>query len=303
MLTRELFLYLSRQSSIRKWVETSESLKKVTRRFVAGETLEEELAVCARLQQEGIFSSLDHLGENVNSLEEAAGSRDAYLEALDQIGARGLPSTISLKLTQMGLDFSEDACLENVRILVRRANKAGTRIEIDMESTAYTDRTLNLVERLADECGCIRAVIQAYLFRSAADIDRLNQLGIPVRLCKGAYHEPNSAAFADKREVDRNYLKLMKTLLDRGVYPAIATHDEDIQNEAQRYRRERGYAADRFEFQMLYGIRRDLQRRLVSEGYRVRVYVPYGTAWYPYFMRRLAERPANVGFLLRNYFK
>ncbi len=203
----------------------------------------------------------------------------------------------------MGLDLSEQACIENVRTLVARAKPAGIRIEIDMESTAYTERTLKVVEQLADECGCIRAVIQAYLFRSEADIDRLNLLGIPVRLCKGAYHEPHSAAFADKREVDRNYLKLMKTLLDRGNYPAIATHDEDIQNEAQRYRRERGFGADKFEFQMLYGIRRDLQRRLVSEGYRVRVYIPYGTAWYPYFMRRLAERPANVTFLLRNYFK
>ena len=284
-------------------METAESSRKLIRRFVAGETLEDELAVCARLQSEGIFSSLDHLGENVTSLDEAAASRDAYLEALDQIAARGLTSTISVKLTQMGLDFSEDACLENVRALVLRAKPAGTRIEIDMESTAYTDRILKTVERLAQECGCIRAVIQAYLFRSAADIERMNQMGIPVRLCKGAYHEPHSAAFAGKKDVDRNYLKLMKTLLDRGAYPAIATHDEDIQNEAQRYRRERGIGADKFEFQMLYGIRRDLQRRLVSEGYRVRVYVPYGTAWYPYFMRRLAERPANAMFLIRNFFK
>jgi proline dehydrogenase len=300
---RDFFLYLSRQGWIRKWMETAESSRKLTRRFVAGETLEDELAVCAQIQSQGLLSSLDHLGENVTSLDEAAVSRDAYLEALDQIAARGLTSTISVKLTQMGLDFSEDACLENVRALVRRAKSAGTRIEIDMESTAYTDRTLKTVERLADECGCIRAVIQACLFRSAADIDRLNQLGIPVRLCKGAYLEPATAAFADRKEVDRNYLKLMKTLLDRGTYPAIATHDEDMQNEAQRYRRERGIGADKFEFQMLYGIRRDLQRRLAGEGYRVRVYVPYGTAWYPYFMRRLAERPANAMFLIRNFFK
>jgi proline dehydrogenase len=300
---RDFFLFLSRQGWIRKWMETAESSKKLTRRFVAGETLEDELAVCTRLQSEGMLSSLDHLGENVNSLDEAAGSRDFYLEALDQIAASGLTSTISVKLTQMGLDFSEDACLENVRVLVHRAKPAGTRIEIDMESTAYTERTIKIVERLAEECGCIRAVIQAYLFRSAADIEHMNQLGIPVRLCKGAYHEPHTAAFADKKDVDRNYLKLMKTLLDHGAYPAIATHDEDIQNEAQRYRRERGIGADKFEFQMLYGIRRDLQRRLADEGYRVRVYVPYGTAWYPYFMRRLAERPANAMFLIRNFFK
>jgi proline dehydrogenase len=284
-------------------MESANASKMLTRRFVAGETLEDELAVCARLQSEGMLSSLDHLGENVRSLDEAAASRDFYLEALDQIAARALPSTISVKLTQMGLDFSEDACSENVRALVRRAQSAGTRIEIDMESSAYTERTLKIVERLAEECGCIRAVIQAYLFRSEADIERLNQMGIPVRLCKGAYLEPTSAAFAEKKDVDRNYLKLMKMLLDRGTYPALATHDEDIQNEAQRYRRERGIGADKFEFQMLYGIRRDLQRRLAGEGYRVRVYVPYGTAWYPYFMRRLAERPSNAMFLIRNFFK
>jgi proline dehydrogenase len=203
----------------------------------------------------------------------------------------------------MGIDLSEDVSLENVRALVRRAKPSGIRIEIDMESTAYTERTLKTVERLAEECGCIRAVIQAYLFRSEADIQHMNHLGIPVRLCKGAYHEPHSAAFADKKDVDRNYVKLMKTLLDHGTYPAIATHDEGIQNEAERYRRERGVGTDKFEFQMLYGIRRDLQRRLAGDGYRVRVYVPYGTAWYPYFMRRLAERPANAMFLARNFFK
>jgi proline dehydrogenase len=308
LTVRDFFLFLSRQGWLRKWMETSESSKKLTRRFVAGETLEDELAVCAQLQSEGIFSSLDHLGENVTSIEEAAASRDFYLDALDKIAARGLTSTISVKLTQMGIDLSgnglaEDVSLENVRALVRRAKPSGTRIEIDMESTAYTERTLKTVERLAEECGCIRAVIQAYLFRSEADIEHMNQLGIPVRLCKGAYHEPHSAAFADKKDVDRNYVKLMKTLLDRGTYPAIATHDEAIQREAQRYRRERGIGTDKFEFQMLYGIRRDLQRRLAGESYRVRVYVPYGTAWYPYFMRRLAERPANAMFLARNFFK
>lgn len=302
-MIRSFFLLLSRQKWLRQWMETSPAAKKLTRRFVAGETLEDELDACAGLAKDGIFSTLDHLGENVNSLEEAARARDAYLEALDRIAALGLPSTISLKLTQMGLDFSEESCLDNVRALTRKAQLTGSRVEIDMESTAYTDRTLRVAEAAAADCGCIRAVIQAYLFRSAADIERLNQLRIPVRLCKGAYHEPHSAAFAAKREVDRNYLKLMKILLDHGNYPALATHDESIQNEAQRYRRERGIAADRFEFQMLYGIRRDLQRRLAGEGYRVRVYVPYGTAWYPYFMRRLAERPANLVFLLRNYFR
>ena len=302
-MTRGLFRFLARQDWLRKRMETSPAARKITRRFVAGETLDEGIEVCARLDSAKCFSSLDHLGENVTSVEEAAGAREAYLEALDRIAVRKLASTISLKLTQMGLDFSEEACLENVRVLVRRADLAGTRIEIDMESSAYTDRTLRVVERVAGECGCVRAVIQAYLFRSAADIERLNRLRIPVRLCKGAYLEPHSAAFAEKRAVDRNYLELMKALLDRGTDPALATHDERIQGEALRYVRERGLAKEKFEFQMLYGVRRDLQRRLADQGYRVRVYVPYGTAWYPYLMRRLAERPANALFLLRNLFR
>jgi len=281
-------------------METSPVSKKFTRRFVAGETLDDEIAVCERLERENVCASLDHLGENVTTLEEAAQSRDSYLEALERITAHRLPATVSIKLTQFGLDLSEDACLENVRKLATRARETGSRVEIDMESSAYTDRTLTIVSKIAAEFGCARSVIQAYLFRSAADIDRLNREGIPVRLCKGAYDEPRSVAFAGKREVDRNYLALMKTLLDQGTYPAIASHDEMILDEAFRYARERKIAPDKFEFQMLYGIRRDLQKRIVDLGYRLRLYVPYGTAWYPYFMRRLAERPANVFFLARN---
>jgi proline dehydrogenase len=284
-------------------METSAAARKITQRFIAGESLEQELLVCTRLRSENILSTLDHLGENVTSLAEAAASRDAYLLALDQLAVSNIQATISLKLTQMGLDFSEDACLDNVRALARKADEAGTRLEIDMESTAYTDRTLHIVERVAGDCGCVRAVIQAYLFRSESDIERMNRLRIPVRLCKGAYHEPHSAAFPRKKDVDRNYVKLMHTLLDEGTEPAVATHDQRIQAEARRYVRERGIGPERFEFQMLYGIRRDLQRGLAADGYRVRVYVPYGTAWYPYFMRRLAERPANALFLLRNLFR
>ncbi len=289
-------------------METSSASKKFTRRFIAGETLDDALAICADLAREGIWSTLDHLGENVTSIEEAAVSRDAYFEALAGIQARGLPSTVSMKLTQLGLDLSEDTCLEHVRQLAARAKAGGGAIEVDMESTAYTDRTLAIVEqvnadRVKNESGDVRCVIQAYLLRSAADIDRMNRLAIPVRLCKGAYDEPASVAFAEKRDVDRNYLALMKKLLDQGKYPAIATHDEIIIGEAFRYARERKIGPDQFEFQMLYGIRRDLQRRIVDLGYRLRLYVPYGTAWYPYFMRRLAERPANVLFVARNLFR
>jgi proline dehydrogenase len=298
-MMRQAFLFLSTQKGMRKWMETSPVARSMTRRFIAGLTLEDELAVCADLAAKKTFATLDHLGENVKSLAEAEASRDAYLTALDEIAKRGLPATVSIKLTQFGLDLSNDACFENVHALAERATANGTRIEIDMESTAYTDRTLAIVEKI----GSARAVIQAYLYRRAADIARLNELKIPVRLCKGAYNEPATAAFPGKADVDRSFLKLMKLLLDKGTYPAIASHDETILGEAFRYARERKIAPENFEFQMLYGIRTDLQQRIIDLGYRLRVYVPYGEAWYPYFMRRLAERPANVLFLAKNFFK
>jgi proline dehydrogenase len=298
MTLRHFFLFLSEQKGLRRWMETSPLSKKFTRRFVAGETLNDAIQVVETLECEKIHATLDHLGENVSSIAEAAASRDAYLEALGRLA--NLPATVSIKLTQFGLDLDPDACLENVRQLAVKALRQSSRVEIDMESSAYTDRTLGVVQHIAREFGCTRCVIQAYLMRSAADIERMNQLAIPVRLCKGAYDEPPSLAYAEKRDVDRNYVTLMKTLLDHGAYPAIATHDEAIVGEAFRYVRERKIAPDRFEFQMLYGIRADLQRRIVDLGYTLRLYIPYGTAWYPYFMRRLAERPANVVFLLRN---
>jgi proline dehydrogenase len=302
-MMRRFFLFLSGHRGARRWMETSSVSKKFTRRFIAGETLDQALIVCADLAREGIWSTLDHLGENVTSAEESAASRDAYLDALAGIEAHGLPATVSLKLTQLGLDLNEERCFDNVRQLAVKAKAASGRVEIDMESSAYTDRTLQIAERAAAEFDCVRCVIQAYLFRSSVDIDRMNRLAVPVRLCKGAYNEPATVAFGEKREVDRNYLALMKTLLEQGNYPAIATHDERIIGEAFRYARERKIGPEKFEFQMLYGIRRDLQRRIVDLGYRLRLYVPYGTAWYPYFMRRLAERPANVLFVVRNLFR
>ena len=249
------------------------------------------------------MTSLDHLGENVHQLAEADAAREAYLAALGRIAEAGLPATVSMKLTALGLDLSEDAARRNTAALVARAKDIGTRIEMDMESTDYTVRTLKILREMHGRGGPVRAVIQAYLHRSAEDIDQLSREGIPVRLCKGAYKEPAELAYPSKREVDLNYVKLMKKLLDDGTYPAIASHDEAILDEAIRYVRERNYSPDRFEFQMLYGIRRTLQARIVKEGYRLRVYVPYGEAWYPYFMRRLAERPANVLFLVRNLFR
>jgi proline dehydrogenase len=284
-------------------METSSAAERVTSRFIAGHTLEREVAVCRRLNAEGILASLDHLGESVKSLEEAERSRDAYLGALDQIATLSLKATVSVKLTQLGLDFSETECRANVEQLVRRAKAIGTTVEIDMESSEYVDRTLALVSDLHIRFGSVRAVIQAYLYRSESDIEDLCRQSIPVRLCKGAYKEPSDVAFPNKADVDRNYVRLMTKLFEQGTYPAIASHDERIIQQSVQYVKERNITPDRFEFQMLYGIRRDLQRRLVADGNRLRLYVPYGDAWYPYFMRRLAERPANVVFLVRNLLK
>jgi proline dehydrogenase len=301
MWTRHLLLKLSENRTLRKWMETSPKAKVLTGRFIAGTTLEDELAVCASLEQQRVWAALDHLGENVTTLAEASQAADAYITALDAIAARKLNATVSIKVTQFGLDLSEEACLANVRRLVSKAASTASRVEIDMESSRYTDRTLEIAVK-ASEAGPVRCVIQAYLHRSLADVERMNRHAIPVRLCKGAYDEPRTVAYPSKADVDRHYVELMRLLLDRGAYPAIATHDPRILEEAVAYTRARGIGAERFEFQMLYGIRRDLQRRLVSQGYRLRLYVPYGAAWYPYFMRRLAERPANVAFVARSLF-
>lgn len=302
-MLRSLLLVLSRQPWLRHWIETSPAAERLTSRFVAGPTLEREVAVCQKLNADGYLATLDHLGESVTSLEEAERSRDAYLAALNQIADLKLNATISVKLTQLGLDFSEADCRANVECLAARAQSMGRMVEVDMESSGYVDRTLALVSGLHSKFGCVRAVIQAYLHRSANDVESLCRQAIPLRLCKGAYRESANVAFARKRDVDANYVRLMHQLFDHGTYPAIATHDENILNRAISYIRERKISPDRFEFQMLYGVRRDLQRRLAAEGYQLRLYVPYGDAWYPYFMRRLAERPANVLFLARNLLK
>ena len=284
-------------------METSPAADRLTSRFVAGSTIEREVAVCQKLNADGYLATLDHLGESVNSLAEAEKSRDAYLAALDHIAKLNLKATVSIKLTQLGLDYSEADCRANVECLVTRAKSIGSMVEVDMESSVYVDRTLALVSDLHARYGSVRAVIQAYLYRSESDIHNLCKQSIPVRLCKGAYRESSDVAFPRKKDVDANYVRLMFELFDHGAYPAIASHDENILDRALSYIRERKIASDRFEFQMLYGVGRDLQRRLVAAGYRVRLYVPYGDAWYPYFMRRLAERPANVIFLARNLLK
>jgi proline dehydrogenase len=300
-MLRRTLLQLSQNHWMRQWMENSPLSRKLTSRFVAGNVLADGIQVLQKLANERITGTLDFLGENVHSLAEAAQSRDCYLLALDSIEKARLPATVSIKLTQFGLDFSEEACCENVLAVVKRAQEMNSRVEVDMESSEYTDRTLKLVHHIQQHFkGHVRAVIQAYLYRSENDIRALSEQEIPVRLCKGAYRESAEKAFPRKSEVDANYLKLMKQLLDHGAYPAIASHDDRIIREAFRYIEEQKIAPERFEFQMLYGIRRDLQRQVVEKGYRLRLYVPYGDAWYPYFMRRLAERPANVLFLAKN---
>jgi len=293
-MLRSILLYLSQQQALRRWMETSALARPLTRRFVAGETLEEAVAACRAIHREGMAVALDHLGENVTTAVESQASLVESLKAVREIADQRLRATVSIKLTQFGLDLDTAFCRENVAPLVAAARQAGTGVEVDMESSGYVDRTLAIVEDLHGRYGCVRAVIQAYLYRSEEDIRRLCAARIPVRLCKGAYREPPSVAFPAKAQVDENYLRLGRVLLTAGIDPALATHDERMLALV------RGLSPDRFEIQMLYGVRRDLQRRLVAEGYRVRLYLPYGEAWYPYLMRRLAERPANLWFVLRS---
>lgn len=293
-MTRRIFLALSQSATLRDFMERSPLARKLNRRFIAGVTLDEEIGACSDLAAEGIWSTMDHLGENVTSLADGVAARGAYMQALDAIAARKLPATISLKLTALGLDISEDAAVAHLRALAARAKEAGSRVEVDMEDTRYTETTVRIVETVGRETGVIRVAIQAYLYRTPADIDRLNRARVMVRLCKGAYIE--STAMPKKSDVDAAYLTLAKKLLAEGTYPALATHDERIIEGILELRPN----PETFEWEMLHGVRRDLQRALVQRGYRVRVYVPYGSQWYRYFMRRLAERPANIWFLLKN---
>lgn len=281
-------------------MERSRLAGRMAQRFVAGDGLAAALETGRRVNSQGLLVTFDHLGENVTSLDEAAASREVYLELLNEISRHGIHANVSIKLTQFGIDLSESVCRENVQQLVRRAADLGNFVRIDMESSAYTDRILAFTADLHARFGSVGTVIQSYLYRSREDVARLSDRHIRVRLCKGAYLEPPSVAFRRKSEVDENFLALMRMLLERGAYPAIATHDERMIDATREFAHKHGIPRGGFEFQMLYGIRRDLQRRLAAEGYGVRLYIPFGKAWYPYFMRRLAERPANLLFLARN---
>jgi len=301
-MLRSTLLYLSNQPRVFRFVRNNGFAKKFARRFVAGETLDDALSAVRALNARGITASLDLLGESVTNEREARAAESAYLNVLDRIHEERLNANVSVKLTAMGLDISEELCVAIMHDVLGRAQAYRTFVRLDMEASAYTERTLRLFEErlyptYKENVGI---VLQSYLYRTWSDVERAIKLQCRVRLCKGAYKEPAAVAYPEKREVDANYIKCMHALLEEGNYPGIATHDPAIIAEAKRFVAEKGIDRSRFEFQMLYGIRRDMQDQLVREGYRMRVYVPFGTQWYPYLMRRLAERPANVAFITGN---
>ncbi len=304
-MLRSSLLYLSRQQRIFDFVKNVGFARKMASRFVAGETIATALAAVEQLNAKGITASLDLLGESVSSEAEARDTGRQYLEILDRIEQKKLQANVSVKLTALGQDISDALGLDVVRQVLDRAKQYKSFVRLDMESSAYTDRTLDTFEQTLypDYPENVGVVLQSALRRTLDDVERANRLKCRVRICKGAYLEPATVAFPDKADVDRNYVEAMHRLMEHGNYPGIATHDEVIINEAKRFAKERGIASDRFEFQMLYGVRRDLQEQIVKEGYRIRVYVPFGSQWYPYLMRRLAERPANIAFMAGNIVK
>jgi proline dehydrogenase len=299
---RSAFIALSRNQSFRKFAEHSTLGGKLSSRFVAGLEIEDALRVCKQVNQQGMHVTLDSLGESVSTAAEAHRAANIYHQLLDQIAARKLDANISVKLTQMGLT-QDPALAEEIAVsLAQHAQAAGNFLRIDMEDSALTQVTLDIVRRIharSELRGSIGIVIQSYLYRSQADIEQLIAEGIRVRLCKGAYKEPGEVAFPKKSDVDANYVKLGNMLLQSPIYHGLATHDEKMIDAAKSFVRDRNIDRSHFEFQMLFGVRRDLQRKLIAEGYNVRVYIPFGREWYPYFMRRLAERPANVFFIAK----
>ncbi|MGE5243806.1 MAG: proline dehydrogenase family protein [Betaproteobacteria bacterium] len=297
------FFHTLAQSSTLKRMASAYGMRRPTsfaRRFIAGESSEEAIAAARAVEGRGLMLTLDHLGESVGNLAEADAATREYIGVIDAVIASGIGRNISVKLTQLGLDVDKATAIDNLRKILDRAEPAGFFVRIDMENSPYTDVTLEIFETLWQQgYREVGVVLQSALYRTEKDLQRINALGARVRLVKGAYREPKSVAYQKKAEVDAAYARLATTLLAEGHYPAIATHDPAMIDLARRVARERAIPADRYEFQMLYGIRRDLQTALVAEGYRLRVYIPFGREWFPYFMRRLGERPANIGFVLR----
>ena len=302
-MLRTLLLELGKSPRLRRWITSSGTTRRLAQRFVPGEELAAALEAARKSNHAGMTASLDHLGENVLTREDAERARAAYTQALDGIAAENIDANISLKLTHIGLDLGDEFCVEQLRAVTGRAMEHRNFVRVDMEGSAYTDRTLQIIKQTRSETEAVGTVIQAYLYRSEADIRELLSIGCRIRLVKGAYKEPAKIAFPRKKDVDANYIKLMKILLPSGIYHAIATHDPNMVEATIRFAAEHDITKDKFEFQMLYGIRTDLQARLVRQGYRVRVYIPFGRDWFPYFMRRLAERPANLLFFARHVFR
>lgn len=305
-ILRTAFIALSKNRALRGFCENTRFGRRMSSRFVAGMEIGDALRVAESLNHQGMLVTLDSLGESVSSESEAHKAAEIYHQLLDWIEAHNVNANISVKLTQMGLELSPDLAESIAESLAQHAKAKGNFLRIDMEDSSLTQITLDIVRRLharPELHGSIGIVIQAYLYRSQADIEQLMAEGIRVRLCKGAYKEPATVAFPEKADVDKNYVELSKKLLESNIYHGLATHDEAMVAAAKQFAKDNGIAPSRFEFQMLYGVRRDLQRSLVKEGYNVRIYVPFGREWYPYFMRRLAERPANVIFLAKNFFR
>lgn len=304
-MLRTFFVRLSENRGLRNFAEHSSLGRRVSGRFVAGNEIKDAVAATEAVNRAGMSVTIDNLGENVTNADEARHSAQVYHQILDEIAARQLDANISLKLTHMGLDLNEKLARDLVGGLVAKAAsmKPSSFVRVDMEGSPYTQRTLDFVHELHRMPGnenSVGAVIQSYLRRSESDVEKLLAERIRIRLCKGAYKEPANLAFETKSEVDANYVRLTKILMKSGIYHGLATHDEKIIRQAQAFALRENIARDAFEFQMLYGIRRDLQQRLVRDGWRFRVYIPFGTEWYPYLMRRLGERPANVLFIARN---
>lgn len=303
MIFRTALLYLSRQHRLKDVITGLPGFSQLVQRFIAGEQLETALAAVKELNRSGITATLDHLGESITSEAATYHEIAEYQKALQQIAAAQVQTNVSVKLTQLGLDISEQLCLRNTRSLVEAAARHGNFVRIDMEDSSRTEMTLRIFRTLRAEFDNVGIVIQSYLYRSVQDVEDLLAIGSRIRLCKGAYDEGEEVAFPAKSDVDANFVKLMQRLLVSGVYHGIATHDDAMIAATKAFVQQEKLAQDTFEFQMLFGVRRDLQVKLVEEGYRVRVYVPYGEAWYPYFMRRLAERPANIWFVVKNLVK
>ncbi len=293
-------LYLAQNRNVRNFVVHNRATRAVSRRFVAGEVLDDAVEATRALNKRGMHVSLDHLGENVSDAKEATSAARDYINILDRIKQAGVDANISIKLTALGLDISQELCEQNLIRILEHAQQFPIFVRIDMEGSAYTERTVDITLRMHERFEYVGTVIQSCMYRSKKDTEQLIAQGVRVRLVKGAYKEPKSVAFQNKSEVDHNYVRLMTMLFLHGNYPAIATHDEAIINATCKYARDNGISKAAFEFQMLYGIRRDLQEKLVGQGYNMRVYVPYGSQWYPYLMRRMAERPANLVFVMSN---